>query len=418
MTPEAKDSSYEPIFVARQPIFDKKMSIWGYELLFRHSQELNYAEFPDPSVATSQVIVDGLNLAEEGIPDGKKLFINFPKELILDGTPYALPQGHVVELLEDIRPDEEILEQCDILKKKYLLAVDDFTGQGGYEGLLERAHIIKVDVLDMDAQRLARVAENLRPLKRVLLAEKVETREVFEQAKSLGFLLFQGFFFSKPVVMAGRKMSTNQVSRLRILQEIEGKEYDPKSLSRILEADVSLSYRLLRYINSPFFGLAKKVTSILHAINLLGERQIRHWLRILLMADLNPSDRGQEMVRLCAMRGRFLHSMAQHYAVGFSAETMFMIGLFSALDTILDQPMETILKELPLTKEVSLTLLGEQTAAAPWLDMVKALQRADWKTVRQLTDSLGVVVEDAAHLFNEASRWSMALLRQTRAEEN
>jgi EAL and modified HD-GYP domain-containing signal transduction protein len=189
-------------------------------------------------------------------------------------------------------------------------------------------------------------------------------------------------------------------------------------LSRILEADVSLSYRLLRYINSPFFGLAKKVTSILHAINLLGERQIRHWLRILLMADLNPSDRGQEMVRLCAMRGRFLHSMAQRYAVGFSAETMFMIGLFSALDTILDQPMETILKELPLTKEVSLTLLGEQTAAAPWLDMVKALQRADWKTVRQRTDSLGVVVEDAAHLFNEASRWSMALLRQTRAEEN
>jgi EAL and modified HD-GYP domain-containing signal transduction protein len=407
--------SYEPIFVARQPIFDRKMRIWGYELLFRHSAELNQAQFPDPSVATSQVIVDGLNLAEGEIPEGKRLFINFPKELILDGTPNALPNGHVIELLEDIQPDEDILEQCDILKKRYLLAIDDYTGQPGYEELLQRAHIIKVDVLNMEPERLAHVVTTIKPMKRIMLAEKVETRQVFDQAKQLGFLLFQGFFFSKPVVVAGRKLSTNQVSRLRVLQELEGKEYDPKSLSRVLEADVSLSYRLLRYINSPFFGLSRKITSILHAINLLGERQVKNWLRILLMADLNPSDRGQEMVRLCAMRGRFLHSMAQSHPLGGTPETLFLIGLFSALDTILDQPMPTVLKELPLTDQVSRTLLGEQTSASSWLSLVMSLQRGDWTAVRSLNAELNLELEEIARAYNEASSWSMALLKESRS---
>jgi EAL and modified HD-GYP domain-containing signal transduction protein len=415
MSADDSSNGYEPIFVARQPIFDKNMRIWGYELLFRHSGELEEAAFDDPSIATSQVIMDGLSLAREGVPENKKMFINFPKELIMDGTPSVLPKGHVIELLEDIQPDPEIIEKCDELKGKYLLAVDDYTGQPEYDELLERAHIIKVDVLNMDVEDMAEIAQRLRPLKRVLLAEKVESQEIFEQAKKLGFLLFQGFFFSKPLVVSGRKLSTSQVSRLRLLQELEGKEYDPKSLSSVLKTDVSLSYRLLRYVNSPGIGLPRKINSVLHAINLLGERRIRQWLRILIMADLNPSDRGQEMVRLCAIRGRFLQSMAEKHGLDQAPETMFLIGLFSALDTILDQPMDTVLKELPLDTEIKETLLGEETDSSHWLEMVKGLQKADWNRLQKLAQKLCVDPEDAAHTYNEASSWSLELLQRSKA---
>ena len=209
--------------------------------------------------------------------------------------------------------------------------------------------------------------------------------------------------------------STSQVSRLRLLQELEGKEYDPQSLSSVLKTDVSLSYRLLKYVNSPGIGLPTKISSVLHAINLLGERQIRQWLRILIMADLNPSDRGQEMVRLCAIRGRFLQNMSEKHGLDQSPETMFLIGLFSALDTILDQPMKSILKELPLNAEIKQTLLGEDTDSVPWLEMVKSLQKANWGRLQELARDLEVDAEDAAHTYNQASSWSLELLKQAKS---
>lgn len=190
-----KTQVYNSIFVARQPIFDQKMNIWGFELLFRNSEVLNQADFVDSNVATSQVIIDGLTIAQEDLKLDKKILINFPKSLILDGTPFALPKGHVIELLEDIPPEKEVVDQCKSLKNNYLLAIDDYIGQEGYEPLLEQADIIKVDVLGMSNEKMTSTVSKLKPLNRILLAEKVETLDCLDLAKQLGFLFFRDFSF-------------------------------------------------------------------------------------------------------------------------------------------------------------------------------------------------------------------------------
>lgn len=415
MTEETK--TYNSIFVARQPIFDQEMNIWGFELLFRDSDAFNQADFVDSNFATSQVIVDGLAIAQEDLKLDKKILINFPKSLILDGTPFALPQGHVIELLEDIPPEKEVVDQCKTLKNDYLLAVDDYIGQEGCEPLLEQADIIKVDVLGMSNEKMTSTVSKLKPLNRILLAEKVETLDCLNLSKQLGFSLFQGFFFQKPQLLSGRKLSTNQMSRLNLLKELGKKDFDSKSLSSALETDVSLSYRLLKYINSPGFGLVTRINSIQHAINLLGENKIKHWLRVLLLADMNPSERGQELVRQSVIRGKFLQLLAESESTPLPPETMFMIGLFSSLDAILDQPMEEVLKKLPLEDSIQASLLGDSTETGLRVDLAKSLETADLKRIHELSAKLDQDTDKIADYYWDATHWSRELLNETHQAE-
>ncbi len=407
---DTHDENYEPVFIARQPIFDCKMNIWGYELLFRNSRDVNSAVIADSSQATSQVIMDGIAWARQGIAPDKAIMINFPRQLLMDDTPMLLPEGCIVEILEDVEPDEQVVERCRQIKRHCRIAVDDFTGQSGYEELLDVANIVKVDVLDMNNDRIRSVAESVRKHKNIMLAEKVETREVFRVAGKLGFSLFQGYFFSKPEIIRGRKLSSNQAARLRLMQELEQREFDPKTLSAIIESDVSLSYRLLRYINSPGIGLLAQIKSIRHAINMLGEKRIRQWLRILIMADLNSTDRGLEMLRLSSMRGYLLHLMAESYPSPMDPNAMFLTGLFSGLDAILDQPMDSILKDLPLDARIKNTLMGEENDTRRYLNLAMALEKGNWAGLNRLMYDLGLKTEIIAGLHIQTVKWGDNLL--------
>ena len=368
------------------------------------------AHFQNGDNTTAKVILDGFSIAQEGLHDKVRAFINFSKQMILDDIPYSLPPGQVIELLEDIMPDQEFIYKCLELKKKYYIAVDDYIGQKGWEELLELAHIIKVDVLDLSQDNLIRLSTKLQYLSAKLLAEKVENMFMFARAKELGFQLFQGYFFSRPEVVTSRRLSSNEVARLELLNELGQQEINHDRLKSIIQSDVAITYRLLTYINSPGFGLMIKVHSIKHALTMLGEKQIRQWLRVLILADFDTTPKGQEVIQNSATRAFFLSNLAQYYFSPLPIDSLFTIGLLSMLDALLNQPMEEVLELISLEDNVKQVLQGQASEAGAWLELVKHFENGDWLKVDQFSKSAGFENEKVAQSYSQALIQSTRLL--------
>ncbi len=407
------NSSAEAVYVARQPVFDADMQVWGYELLFRQSAQSNKAVIEDDSVATSQVMTDGFNLATEWLDPNQKVLINFPETMLTDGLPRILPANVVVvEILETVEPTPLVLDVCRQLKNEgYTLALDDFVGDPGFEPLLELADMVKVDVLGLDQKRLNCIMSGLKKYPCVLLAEKVEDLALFDQCRNAGFTLFQGYFFSRPQIVAGKKLSTNQISKLKLLQELGAPDLDMERLSGIIKADVSLSYRLLRYINSPGMGLRYAVNSIGQAVNLLGQNKISAWLRVLILADMNPAPHSMELLFFTLQRARFMELLIKSKPMtSVPSDSMFLFGLFSSLDALLSQPMNDIVRRLSLDKRLKQALLGEDPELQTWLDLALASESGYWEQAEIALSKLNIDHQQAASAHNEATVWARSFL--------
>ncbi len=408
------EGSYEPVFVARQPIFDRKQRIWGYELLFRHSDTAAVAQFLDPDEATAKVIADGFTLAATGLPVETRLLINFPKNLLLNESFYALPpKACVVEILETVQPEAEVATVLKAAKKAgYILALDDFVGQPGFEPFLELADIVKVDVLNQSKAALLALTSQLQQRRAKLLAEKVEDRETFEFLRGLGYHLFQGFFFSKPEILPGRKISSANLSRLQLMQELAKDDYEVKELAEIISHDVSLSYRLLNYLNSPAFGLRRTIETIQQAITILGSRSTRQWLMVIILSDLDPSPMAAVLSLQSIQRARFLQLAAQQddFGTPHNAERMFLLGLLSMLDVLLGHHMKEIIGSMPLDEEIKAALMGIENESYAWLELVRALENAAWDKATSLLAKFGMGQDRAALLYATAGAWANAVI--------
>lgn len=404
----------ESVHVARQPVFDREMNIWGYELLFRHSAQSATARINDGDEATSRVIVDGFGLVMDLLAPAQKVLINYPAAMLLQGTPRVLPaEMAVVEILETVQPTPEILAICAELKAEgYVLALDDFVGQPGFEPLLQLADMIKVDVLNMEPEQIKAIVSNLRGIGNgTLLAEKVEDLAMFDQCRALGFHLFQGYFFSRPELVSGKKLSANQASKLQLVKELSSPDLELRQITAIVQQDVSLSYRLLRYINSPGIGLSHQVTSINQAVNLLGQRKITNWLRVLIMADMNSTPQAGELLFLSLQRAKFLETLAVGRTPDLlSTEGMFLLGLFSFLDAILGQPMDDILDKLILEPRLDAALRGRDADLRTWLDLSAAYERGCWDQAETLLTRLDLRAEQTAKIFNDSALWAKQFL--------
>ncbi len=408
-SPGSLTGPFEPIFVARQPIFDRQRRIWGYELLFRHSDTAATAEILDPDLATAKVIADGLTLAATGLPTDKHLLINFPQGLLLNGSTYALPQQRcVIEILETVPPEPAIIEALKAVKAAgYTLALDDFVGQAGCEPFLELADIVKVEVSGQSRADLARLTATLQQGRAQLLAEKVETQGDFSFLHGLGYQLFQGYFFSKPEIVPGRKVSSAGLAKLRVLRELGREECDLPRLAKVISTDVSLSYRLLNYLNSAAFGLRQTVTSIQQAVAMLGLRRARQWLMVILLCDLNPAPAATELARESIHRARFLQLLSeQEGAPQTTGEQHFLLGLLSKLDALLGQSMPEVVGLMPLDEQVKKALLGQPTPLLGRLQLVAALEAGHWPQVMALLDRYRIGRDRAARLWVEAGAWS------------
>ncbi|MDK2956680.1 MAG: c-di-GMP phosphodiesterase [Desulfovibrionales bacterium] len=413
---ESQEAVGQMVFVARQPVMTTNRDVWGYELLFRGSGEANVAAVKDADMATSSVIADGFVMAAESLPKDRKVLINFPERLLAEDAAFALPADIcVIEILEDVQAAPEVLAGLHRLKKAgYSLALDDYVGEAAAQAFLPLVDIVKVDILGLgaDPARLAEVVERLRPHGVELLAEKVEDRPTFELTAKMGFNLFQGYFFSRPEVIPGRKLSSSQVSKLHLLKELSSPEFEVDKLAKLIQSDLSLSYRLFRYINSAGYGVRHKVETVSRAIALLGRLQISQWLRAVLLSDLSPTKEATELAFMSVHRARFLEFMAKGPFKGrFESERMFLLGLFSLLDALLGQPMDEILEHVPLDNAGKDALMGRKSPDLGYLEFVRAYERGDWEDAQHIANTLGSPLQESDRLYMEAMVWAHNMFR-------
>jgi len=406
-------SLFESIFVARQPVFHPDETVWGYELLFRSGEE-NVANVTDDTQATSSVIADGLTMAMEGMTPGARILINFPEQMLLDDAGFALPkEACIIEVLEDVRPTKKTLAAVRRLKEAgYTIAVDDYFGQPQLKPFLDLADIVKIDILELDSdpERIAEAIKIIPSDGPMLLGEKVEDNETFKALKDMGFSLFQGFFFSKPEIIPGKKLTTNEMTKLQLLNELGKEDFEPKRLAEILQSDPNLTYRLFRYINSVGFGMREKVTSLKRGIDMMGMLQAKQWLRTVIMADLNPAPKAGELAYMSVHRAKFLESVCS--ATNMTEcmpDTLFITGLFSLLDAMLGVEMDDILIKLPLDESVVKALQGKGQVH-DLLALAHSYEHGHWADTSRRLKVLNMDTSQADLLYAQSRNWAQKML--------
>ncbi len=395
------------LFVARQPILDGDKRTVGYELLFRADEENTFSE-RDPDMATGRVVHDSLlEFGLNSLVGARKAYINITRQTLLDELYAMLPREQVVvELLETVSPTPDIIEACKKLKKNgYSLALDDFTYRPEFEPLLALADIVKVDILATPAAERAALVKRLAPFQVRLLAEKVETSELFRETLDLGYELFQGYFFQRPELVARSGIPRFKVNYLRFLESVNREEMNFLELERVIKREVSLSIKLLRYLNSAASGLRQEVTSIKHALVLLGERSLRKWASVVALVDMGE-EKPAELVITGLSRARFCEIMGKHAGYADRELSLFMMGILSVGEALLGHSLEEIMKEISVAPDVRDALLGADTPLGRLLKLTIAYERGDWDEVAARLEGFAGARDDVAWAYRDAVQWA------------
>lgn len=361
------------VFIARQPIFDRELLVTGYELLFRGANE-NVAIISDHDEATSTVVMNAFTeIGLDNVVGDRRAWINVSRDFLLEGFARALPRGRVVlELLEDQEVDEALLFALeDHRVRGYEIALDDFAGDEALLPMLEHVDIVKVDLFGREPAAIAEDVQRLSGRGLTLLAEKVETRDEYERCLELGFQLFQGYFFCKPERMEARGVAPNKLSMLQLVAALQDPGIEMRELETLVTRDLALSYRLLRYINSAFFGMRREVDSIGRALMLLGIANVKRWATLSIFAGVDEKPR--ELIETALVRARFCE-----LAGDGNKDQLFTLGLFSVVDALMDAPMEDVLTSMPFPDEMRVALIERAGAKGELLDAALSLERGDF----------------------------------------
>ncbi len=399
------------VLVARQPIFDLAGKICAYELLFRDPAMKPGLGGKSSHAATSTVMSDGVELMRPSLRQGQRFFINFTAEMLEAELAGILPPDIcVIEILETVEPTDSVLRGLNSLKSQgYMLALDDYIGQEQLRPFIDLADIVKVDVLGRDEASLLRLSSQLKKHPVTLLAEKVEDDAMAQMCRKLSFSMFQGFFFSRAEVVRGSKLSPSKSTKIRLLAMSTQEMDDLREMVAAISADVYLSFKLLKYVNSVYFGLAVQVRGIDHAIVLMGQNRLRQWLCVTALADMDAAPMSREMVYISALRAKFLELLAQRGGAAGGkndAANLFLVGLFSMLETIMHVPMEEIFASLPIDGKIINALQQRSGPYFPWLALVEAYERGDWESARGLSAELKLSFRDLRAAYVEAATWS------------
>ena len=395
-------------YIARQPIFNKNMKIFGYELLFRSGAGDRTSAVTDADQATSRVVMESFySRGVENITGGKPAFINFTSLLLLENTATLFPKEQlVVEILEDVDPTPEIVSACrELYKKGYTLALDDFEYRPELDPLIKISKIIKFDFLLSTPEDISVMLSQIDLKGKKLLAEKIETNEMFELAGEMGFTLFQGYFFSKPVTLSAKALSPLKVSYVQLLREISSEdEIDYRKLAATIRNDVALSYKLLKLVNSAYYGLRSKVTDVVRALAIIGTIEVRKWVFMISLMGLS-SDKPDELVKMSMIRGRFLENLNIRWIRTHSNENVFQAGLFSMIDVLMDMPMEAALEGIYLADEVRDALVGRSGSLYDMLELAISLERSNWDKADELAARIRVEPGHVTEEYLDAVKW-------------
>ena len=369
------------VFVARQPIFDPALDVTAYELLFRGSNSLDRALISDNDEATSTVVINAFTeLGLDTVVGSHRAWVNVSRDFVMQSMALALPSDRVVlELLEDQAVDADLLAALDVLRSGgYQIALDDFIWSEEREPLLSHVDVVKVEVLNRPHEDVAADVERLRPYDVKLLAEKLETREDYERCAALGFELFQGYFFCKPETLSARGVAPNRLAMLQLVAALQDPNIQFADLETLIARDVALSYRLLRYINSAFFGLRREVDSIGRALALLGLENVKRWSTLTIFAGIDEKPR--EVIVTGLTRARFCELAGPRHFDEAQPDRLFTLGLFSVIDALMDAPMADVLAKIPFPAEMTDALVKGTGRKGELLNAAFACERGEFPT--------------------------------------
>lgn len=395
------------LYVARQPVFDRNMDVYGYELLYRSGIK-NYYDGTDDSKATAELINNAfLVMQSKEITSKVKSFINFPKQMLLEKIPLVLPANTtVIEVLERVEIDQNVVDACREMKDKgYTIALDDFVFDESYLPLLEVADIIKIEFNSVSLNEQQLLMNKYRDTVK-FLAEKVETRQEYQLALEMGYDYFQGYFFSKPMIMTDREIGVlkpNLIELVNILNE-EEPEYD--EIASVIEKDLDLSYKLLRLSGSVFHGFETKVVK--HALVQIGLAELCRWLYVLMLKDIQTVE-NRELIKTCFVRARLMEMIAKVTGDGKRKSEYFTVGLFSSLDVLLNKDMEVITKDLTMPDRAKEALNGEKNKIRTVLDIVLYYELSVWDKIDKGIINLGIRPGKLREMYFDALMWVRGL---------
>jgi EAL and modified HD-GYP domain-containing signal transduction protein len=407
------------IALARQPIFDRADQLVAYELLYRNRSTdtcANGGGRNSAQMSSDTIAGTFLGFGLERVTGGKTAYVNVDRTMLLDGSVLVLdPKTVVLEILETVGCDEEILAACrGLVDQGYVLALDDFVFQAGYEPLIRLATIVKLDVLGKSPDELRALMDRVRPFGVRCLAERVEDAAMRAECAALGFDLFQGYFFARPETLGGRDIPLDQVNIIRLLNLLLEPNTTDLELEALFKADVLLTYRLLRIVNSASTGQLG-VTSIGHGIRLLGRTMLHRWMALLLISSLatNSSGTTDELVQMALVRGRFSELLMESLGRRRECPASFVAGLFSLLDALLQIPMAELVNRVNLTDEIREALLSRRGPFAAPLCVVESCESARWADLLSAVESLDVSPDDVPQLYVRAVEWARMIVHQT-----
>lgn len=391
----------ENIFVARQPIINRDKDLFAYELLYR-SGDKNSAEFSDGSSASSQVIFNSfLEIGIDNLVGNALSFVNIRENIILDET-YKLmfSKKVVLELLEDVTPTADIIEGVKRLKSQgYRIALDDFQYSPEFDELLPLVDFIKLDVLELGDEGILRELTYLNKYNVELIAEKVEDLDMYGFCHDLGFDYFQGYYFHKPELVKHKNIPPNKLVVLNLLRQLCNPDFDFEEMEKSISQDATLTYKLIRYVNSAAFSGRKEISSIKDALSLVGVNVIRQWAQIILMMQLTDG-KPQELLVSALVRARMCEMLGA--LTGDDPDAMFTTGLFSLLDALMNEPISLLLEQLSLSKDVELALLSYGGTKGELLKNTILYEQGDWL---ELT-SVDLDMNMYCSCYMDAIKWS------------
>jgi c-di-GMP-related signal transduction protein len=389
-------------FVARQPIFDISQKVFGYELLFRNGVEDYFNA--DPELAARSMLDSSLLYGINTLCDNRLAFVNCTREVLFKDLITLLPPHQTVaEILETVEPEDRVIAACKRLKSfGYLIALDDFAPNDPRIPLVEFADIIKVDIRATRPEERAGMMRRFGSPKRKMLAEKLETPHEFHQARDMGFVYFQGYFFCRPELVVGREVPASRLHYIRLLEMVSHLEIDMIELEKMLKQEASISYRLLRYLNSPLFGFSLEIKSIRHAMAVLGEREMRRWVRLVVTVGA-AEQKCSELVLMGLARARFCELLSNQLP---SNDDLFLMGLLSIMDAILEVSMDVLLEQLPVDHETKAALLGQKSSLQPLYQLMLAQEAGEWSKSSQLARQLKLSAEEVATTWWQALQWA------------
>jgi len=404
-------------FIARQPILNKYNNVLGFELLFRDSN-INSYTCQDGDEATLEVLRNSyLHFGINKIIGDKIAFVNFTANLLKSDIFNLIScKNLVVEILEDVEPEKDIIDACKLIKQKgFAIAMDDFVFDKKYNNLLELADIIKIDFRKTKGIERRDVIRRIKTKNIKFLAEKVETVEEFEEAVSYGYSLFQGYYFSKPVIISSKKIPENKMIYINLLRETHSKDIDFDIIENLIKGDVSISYKLLKLINSAHFGFENNIKSLRNALTLLGKKQLKLWFYFLIMKNVSSS-KPEILLENSLIRAKFCELIAFEVSIKDISESAYLMGLLSLIDAILDKEMDELLEELMVPEVVKDALLGSKTITlGKILNFVKVYEVGNWNEVLRYSEEFHLSEKFISKAYIESCQWVQQMTSQEAA---